>query len=68
MNIFQNSKWKQEQAIEIKNRFGILENIEDKDNMDNNINEKGGEKNYKNNEGNKTTAVWKHRNIKKQAV
>ena len=35
-----NSKWKQEQAIEFKNTFGILENTEDKDKMDNNINEK----------------------------
>jgi len=40
VNIFQNSKWKQEQAAELKNRFEILENIEDKDNMDNKINEK----------------------------
>jgi hypothetical protein len=26
-NIFQNSKWKQEHAIELNNRFKILENI-----------------------------------------
>ena len=40
MNIFQNSKWKQEYAIEPNNRFEILENMEDEDNLDNNINEK----------------------------
>ena len=34
------SKWKQEYAIELNNRFKILENMEDEDNMDNNINEK----------------------------
>ena len=39
VNIFQNSKWEQEYAIEINNRFEILENVEDEDN-DNNINEK----------------------------
>ena len=39
VNIFQNSKWKQEYAIEI-NKFQILENMEDEDNIDNNINEK----------------------------
>ena len=37
MNIFQNSKWKQEYAIEINNRFKILESVEDEDNTDNNI-------------------------------
>jgi hypothetical protein len=40
VNIFQNSKWKQEYAIELNNRFEILENIKDEDNIDNNINEK----------------------------
>ena len=39
MNIFQNSKWKQEYAIELNNKFKILENMEDEDNNDNNINE-----------------------------
>jgi len=34
-DIFQNSKWKQEYAIELKNRFEILENLEDNDNIDN---------------------------------
>jgi len=29
VNIFQNSKWKQEYAIELNNRFEILENMED---------------------------------------
>ena len=38
MNIFKNSKWKQEYAIELNNRFKILENMED-DNNDDNINE-----------------------------
>ena len=42
VNIFQNSKWEQEYAIEINNRFEILENMEDEDNNDNNINEKWG--------------------------
>jgi len=37
---FQNSKWKQEYAIELYSRFEILENMEDEDNIDNNINEK----------------------------
>ena len=40
MNIFQNSNWEQEYAIEINNRFEILENTEDEDNSDNNIIEK----------------------------
>ena len=40
MNIFQNSKWTQEYAIELNNRFEILENIRDEDSIDNNINEK----------------------------
>ena len=34
MNIFQNSKWKQEYAAELNNRFEILENMED-DNIEN---------------------------------
>ena len=42
VNIFQNSKWKQEYAIELNNEFEILENMEDVDNIDNNINEKWG--------------------------
>ena len=40
MSVLQNSKWEQEYAIEINNRFEILENMEDEDNSDNNINEK----------------------------
>ena len=40
VNIFQNSKWNQDHAIKINNRFDILENMEDEDNSDNNINEK----------------------------
>jgi hypothetical protein len=39
VNIFQNSRWKQEYAIEI-NRSEILENMKDDDNIDNNINKK----------------------------
>jgi hypothetical protein len=39
VNILQNPKLKQEYAIEIKNRFEILENL-DEDNIDNNITEK----------------------------
>jgi len=35
VNVFQNSKWKKEYATELKNRFEILENIEDEDNIDN---------------------------------
>ena len=42
VNIFQNSKGKQEYAIELNNEFKILENMEDVDNIDNNINEKWG--------------------------
>jgi len=38
VNIFLNSKWKQEYAIELNNRFEILENMKDEDNIDNNIN------------------------------
>jgi hypothetical protein len=33
-------KWKQEHAIEINNRFKILENMEVEDSIDNNTNEK----------------------------
>jgi hypothetical protein len=38
--ISQNSKWKEEYAIEINNMFQILGNMEGEDNIDNNINEK----------------------------
>jgi len=41
VNIFQNSKWKQEYAIELNNRFKILEYMEDEENTDNNITENG---------------------------
>jgi hypothetical protein len=34
VNIFQNSKWKKEYAIELNNRLEILKNMED-DNFDN---------------------------------
>ena len=40
LNNFQNLKWKQEYAIEINNKFEILENLDDEDFMNNNINEK----------------------------
>ena len=40
VNIFQNPKWKQEYAIEIYNKFEILENLDDENSIDNNINEK----------------------------
>jgi hypothetical protein len=40
VNIFQNSKWKQEYVIELNNRFEILKNMKDEDNIDSNINEK----------------------------
>ena len=40
VNIFQNPKWKQEYAIEINNRFEILENLDNEDSVDNSINEK----------------------------
>ena len=33
-------KWKKEYAIEFNNKFEILENMEDEDNIDNSINEK----------------------------
>ena len=55
MNIFQNLKWKQEYAIDLNNRFKILEKMEDEDNIDNNINEKW-ENILNNNKGSKTTA------------
>ena len=34
VNIFQNPKWKQEYAIEINNKFEMLENLDNKDSMD----------------------------------
>ena len=37
------SRWKQEYVIELNNRFKILGNMEDEDNMDNNINDKMAE-------------------------
>ena len=40
VDIFQNSKWEQEYAIDINNRFETLKNMEDEDNSDSNINEK----------------------------
>ena len=40
VNVFKNPIWKQEYAKEINNRFEILENMHDEDNIDNNINEK----------------------------
>jgi exonuclease III len=40
VNIFQNPKWKQKYAIEINNKFEILENSDDEDSIDNDINEK----------------------------
>ena len=40
VNIFQNSKWKQEYAVEIINKFDILENLDNEGSMDSNINEK----------------------------
>jgi len=40
VNIFQNQKWKKEYAIEINNKFEILENLDDEDGIDNKINEK----------------------------
>jgi len=39
-NIFQNPKWKQEYAIQINNRFEILENLDNEDSIDNGINKK----------------------------
>ena len=40
VNIFQNSKWKLEYAIEVNNRLKILENPEYDENIDNNFKEK----------------------------
>ena len=40
MNIFQNPKWNQEYAIEIDNKFEILENLDDENSIDNDNNEK----------------------------
>jgi len=40
VNILQNPKWKQEYGIEINNKFEILENLNDKDSINNNINAK----------------------------
>jgi len=40
VNIFRNPKWKQEYAIEINNKFEILENLDEEDSIDNDINEK----------------------------
>jgi hypothetical protein len=40
VHIFQNPKWKQEYAVEINNRFEILENLDNEDSIDNSINKK----------------------------
>ena len=40
VNIFQNLKWKKEYAIEINNKFEILANLNNKDSINNNTNEK----------------------------
>ena len=40
VNIFQNPKCKQKYAIEINNKFEIVDNLDDEDSIDNNINEK----------------------------
>ena len=40
VNIFQNPKWKQQYAIEINTNFEMLENINTKDSINNNIHEK----------------------------
>jgi hypothetical protein len=42
VNIFQNPKWKKEYAIEINNKFEILENLNDEDSIDSDINGKWG--------------------------
>ena len=34
VSIFQNQKWKNQYAIEINNKFEILENFDDEDSMD----------------------------------
>jgi hypothetical protein len=41
VRIFQNPKWKQEYAIEINNKYEILENMDDEDSTDNDINKNG---------------------------
>jgi hypothetical protein len=56
VNILQNSKWKQEYATELNNRFEILENMEDEDNIDYNIKEKWENIKIIINQGSKTTA------------
>jgi hypothetical protein len=38
VNIFQNPKWKKEYAIEINNKFEILENLNNEDSVDSDIN------------------------------
>ena len=40
MNIFQNPKWKQEYAVEINNKFEILENLDNEVSIDNDNKEK----------------------------
>jgi len=40
VNILQNPKWKEEYAIEINNKFEILEHLDDEDIIDNNMNGK----------------------------
>ena len=40
VNIFQNLKWKQQYAIEINNKFEIVENFNHEDSINNNINGK----------------------------
>jgi protein associated with RNAse G/E len=40
VNIFPNSKWKQEYATEFNSRFKIFENMEYDDNIDSNVTEK----------------------------
>ena len=40
INIFQNPKWRKEYAIEINNKFELLENLDDDDSINNNINKK----------------------------
>ena len=40
VNIFKKPKWKQEYAIEINNKFEILENLYNEDSTDNNVNYK----------------------------
>jgi hypothetical protein len=40
VSIFQNLKWKQEYAIQLNNRFKILENMEDEGNVHNKKKEK----------------------------